>query len=127
MSREKQKRKQYTDEFKRNALERMKLADNIVELAQELGIARPLLYQWEAAAEGRGRTTKGKRASRRARECEPTEREAAHRTEVAWLREALATKVKEVDFFKGALQKVEARRQNSGGSGGTASTTKSGR
>jgi hypothetical protein len=46
---------------------------------------------------------------------------------VAWLREALATKVKEVDFFKGALQKVEARRQNSGGSGKPASTTKSGK
>jgi transposase-like protein len=51
MSREKQKRTQYTDEFKRNALERMKLADNIGQLARELGVARPLLYQWEAAAE----------------------------------------------------------------------------
>jgi hypothetical protein len=34
--------------------------------------------------------------------------------------------VLEADFFKGALQKVEARRQSSGGSGAKASTTKSG-
>jgi hypothetical protein len=33
----------------------------------------------------------------------------------------------EVDFFTGALQKVEARRQSSRGSGGTASTTRSGK
>jgi transposase-like protein len=59
MSREKQKRTQYSDEFKRNALERMKLADNIVELCQELGIGRPLLYQWEAAAEGRWSNDEG--------------------------------------------------------------------
>jgi len=30
----------------------------------------------------------------------------------------------EVDFFKGALQKVEARRQKKDGTGGMASTTK---
>jgi hypothetical protein len=41
------------------------------------------------------------------------------------LKRALGEKVLEVDFFKGALQKVEARRQNSGGSGGTASSSKS--
>jgi transposase-like protein len=127
MSREKQKRTQYTDEFKRNALERMKLADNIGQLARELGVARPLLYQWEAAAEGRGRTMKSKGTLRPATECETTDQEAALRKEVEWLREALATKVKEVDFFEGALQKVEARRQNSGNNGGTASTTKSGK
>jgi hypothetical protein len=38
----------------------------------------------------------------------------------------LANKTLEVDFFKGALQKVEARRQTSGESGARASTTKSG-
>jgi hypothetical protein len=43
------------------------------------------------------------------------------------LKRLLAEKVLEVDFFKGALQKVEARRQRSGGSGGTASTAESGK
>jgi len=38
----------------------------------------------------------------------------------------LADKTLAVDFFKGALQKVEARRQRKGSSGEKASTTKSG-
>jgi hypothetical protein len=37
----------------------------------------------------------------------------------------LAEKALELDLFKGALQKVEARRQNSGITGEKASTTKS--
>ena len=126
MGREKQKRRQYSAEFKQQALERMKLAANIGELAEQLGIGRPLLYQWEAAAEGRGRKTKGKRQAKPGRPPEASEREATLREEVGWLREALARKLKEVDFFKGALQKVEARRQSSTQPGGTASTTKPG-
>lgn len=123
MSRKKQKRRQYTGEFKRQAVERMELTDNIVQLAEEVGIQRPLLYQWEAAAEGRGRKSKGKRSPSSA---PAQENEKALREEVNWLREALAKKVKEADFFKGALQKVEARRQRSVSSGGTESTRKSG-
>jgi hypothetical protein len=42
------------------------------------------------------------------------------------LKRLLADKTLEVDFFKGALQKVEARRQRKGSSGEQASTTKSG-
>jgi transposase-like protein len=128
VTREKQRRTHYTAEFKRQALERMKVAKNIVELAKELGIARPLLYQWEAAAAGRGRSKKkqGKKpeetpASKR------KQREAAQQDELKWMREALARKVQEVDFFKGALQKVEARHRNNGSGGGAVSTTRSGK
>jgi transposase-like protein len=100
----------------------MKLTDNIVKLAEELGVQRPLLYQWEAAAEGRGRNSQSRQPSGSAPP--PKESEAALRQEVNWLREALAKKVKEADFFRGALQKVEARRQGSASPGGTESTTK---
>jgi hypothetical protein len=41
------------------------------------------------------------------------------------LKRVLAEKTLELDFFKGALQKVEARRRNSGIAGERASTTKS--
>jgi transposase-like protein len=125
VSRKKQKRRQYTREFKQQALERMKLTDNIVKLAEELGVQRPLLYQWEAAAEGRGRKGKSKRPSGSALPAK--ESEAALRAEVNWLREALAKKVKEADFFKGALQKVEARRQGNVKPGETESTTRLGK
>jgi len=48
------------------------------------------------------------------------------RKEVRELKCVLGEKVLEADFFKGALQKVAARRQNSGGSGETESSSKSG-
>jgi hypothetical protein len=49
------------------------------------------------------------------------------RKQVRELKHLLAEKTLEVDFFKGALQNVEARRQSSKRSGATASTTGSGR
>ena len=54
-------------------------------------------------------------------------RESTLRKEVNQLKRLLADKAVEVDFFRGALQKVEARRQRSGNSGEKASTTKSGK
>ena len=53
--------------------------------------------------------------------------ETTLRKEVSQLKRVLADKTVELDFFKGALQKVEARRQQSGVTGGKASTTKSGK
>jgi hypothetical protein len=52
-------------------------------------------------------------------------RESTLRKEVSQLKRLLAEKTLEVDFFKSALQKVEARRQKGGTSGEKASTTKS--
>jgi len=49
------------------------------------------------------------------------------RKEVNHLKRVLAEKTLEVDFFKSALQKVEARRQQNNSSGEKASTSKSGR
>jgi hypothetical protein len=49
------------------------------------------------------------------------------RKEVSQLKRVLAEKTLELDFFKGALQKIEARRQQKDGSGAKASTTKSGK
>ena len=84
-------------------VERLKSCDNIVALAQELGLHRRLLYKWRD-------------------QLEPVEHgEAAPSTpelrqQVRQLKRLLAEKAMEVDFFKGALQKVEARRQRSSGS-----------
>jgi len=49
------------------------------------------------------------------------------RKEVSELKQVLAEKTLQVDFFKGALQKVEALRQGNTVSGATASTSKSGK
>jgi hypothetical protein len=53
-------------------------------------------------------------------------RERELRLQVARLERLVADKTLKADFFKGALQKVEARRQRNRRSGETASMTKSG-
>jgi transposase len=99
-------------------VERMKQCDDIVALSKELDIHRRLLYRWrdqlDPVEQGEGPPPQ-------------TSRESTLRKEVSRLKRVLADKTVEVDFFKGALQKVEARRQQSDDSGGKASTTKSGK
>lgn len=98
------------------AVERLKSCDNIVALSEELGVHRRLLYKWrdqlEPIDDGEAEPENGK------------EREL--RLQVAQLKRLVADKTLEADFFKGALQKVEARRQSSRKAGEAASTTKSG-
>jgi hypothetical protein len=57
----------------------------------------------------------------------PSTHESSYRKQALQLKRLLAEKMLEVDFFKGALHKVEARRQRVGASGEMASTTKSGK
>jgi len=54
-------------------------------------------------------------------------RERELRQQVAQLKRVVADKTLEADFFKGALQKIAARRQASTESGGTASTARCGK
>jgi transposase len=108
----------YTNEFRRMCVERMKQCDDIVALAKELNIHRRLLYRWRDQLDPPDKS-----------EWPPPQnsREATLRKEVSQLKRALAEKTLELDFFKGALQKVEARRRQSGDTGAKASTTKSGK
>jgi transposase-like protein len=114
--RRKKKINKYPTGFRKLALERMKTCRSVSELSAELGIHRTQLYKWrramEAADDGSGPPANSQ------------EREL--RKEIRELRRVLGEKVLEADFFKGALQKVETRRQNSGGSGETESSSKSG-
>ncbi len=102
----------YPQAFKLMAMERMKKCDNVTELAKELGIDRTVLYHWRSHLT----MIEGGAADSPVREL---------RKQVRVLKRMLAEKAMEVDFFKGALQKIEARRQGSSGSGETASTTRS--
>ncbi|HZO51620.1 MAG TPA: transposase [Bryobacteraceae bacterium] len=111
----KKKINKYPAGFRKLALERMKTCRNVSELSAELGIHRTQLYKWrralEAADDGIGPPANSQ--------------ERALRKEIRELKRVLGEKVLEADFFKDALQKVEARRQNSGGSGEMASSRKS--
>ena len=103
----------YTEEFRRLAVARMKGCRNISALAEELDVARRLLYRWQTRVEGPVAPM--------------APRQAGLEEENRLLKQLLAERELEVDFFKGALQKIAARRQQNGGTGETASTTKCGR
>jgi predicted transcriptional regulator len=102
-----------TQEFKKRALKRMQKAKDIGRLAQELGVSRNTLYRWKDSQLRRAKS---------AREPEPREKKLEE--EIQRLKESLANRTLEVDFFKGALQRVKARRQGNTATGGEASTTK---
>lgn len=106
----------YPLSFRQLAMERMKDCPSVTALAQKLGVHRTVLYHWQRQLEAAGDSSA--RATFPVREL---------RRQVRDLKRVLAEKTLEVDFFRGALQKIEARRQSNKGSGGTASTTRSGK
>ena len=110
------KRKRYSRKFQRIAVERMRTCESVDELARELGVRPRCLYKWRAKLEA---LEPGEEAAR------PSTHAAAYRKENLRLKRLLAEKTLEVDFFRGALQKVEARRQKSGETGETGSSSKS--
>ncbi len=90
-------------EFWAEAVKRMNAGESVASLAQELGVKERRLYRWRA-------------------KLEPAEKDPRRQRE-----EALADKVLEVDFLRGALHKIEERRQGKGSGGAKASTTRSGK
>lgn len=111
------KKQLYTREFRRMAVERMKVCDNVTTLAQELKVPRQLLYVWREREEAR--TLRQQTGERNA------DATTVEKKEIQRLKRLLAEKALEVDFFKGALQKFEARRQESSCAGETPSISKS--
>jgi len=98
------------------AVAHMRSSENVGELARELGVTRRCLYKWRAKLDQVG---PGEESAR------PSTRESSYRKQAQRLKQMLAEKTMEVDFFKGALQTIEARRQKGGDSGGMASTIRS--
>ena len=111
------RRWRYPESFRQMAIERFKCCENIWWLAKELGVPRQTLYRWHEESQ------------RTASEGEPIpekSRESRLRKEVRELKRLVAKQALEVDFFRGALQKIEAGRRGTSGSGDLASTTTSG-
>src|ERR1700739_5102093 len=86
-------------ECRKQAVERMEEAKDLGLLAKELGVHVRTLYRWKDIQLGRPKKVR-----------EPEPREKKLEEEIRRLKQSLANRTLEVDFFKGALQKVEARR-----------------
>ena len=113
--------RRHSVKYKREVVERMKTSENITALARELGLERKLLYTWKYQFEGRpepryaklGETAEG-RLHRKYQE------------EISRLKQALADKTLEIDFFESALRRIKEAGQSSDASGETACLRKSG-
>ncbi|MGB6961976.1 MAG: IS3 family transposase [Candidatus Acidiferrum sp.] len=106
----------YSRKFRSQTVERRNACESILRRSRELGIHRRLLYKWRdqlepTEAEGELPTQNS--------------RESTLRKEVSKLKRLLADKTVEMDFFRSALQKVRARRQQNDVTGEKASTVKS--
>lgn len=110
----------YSAVFRQQALERMKTCDNVKALARELGVARQQLYWWKQRAEQRANPREPGASE------DPRDRRIGELTKkVAELEGVIGQKTLELDFFAGALRRIEESRQKKGMSGETASTQKS--
>ena len=108
------KHRTFSPEFRAEALRRLQGTRNVSELCRELGISRQLLHLWKRSAEKA--LEKGSLSSEQRR----------LRRENLELKKALVKRTLEVDFFKTALQKIEAHSRSGNGSGATASGKPSG-
>lgn len=108
-------KERYSQKFRSGTLERMNSCENVLKLLGELGVHRTLLYkrrdQFDSAT-GDDEVTPS------------NSRESTLRKEIGKLKRPLADRTVEVDFFRGALQKVRARCQQSDVSGEKACTMK---
>jgi putative transposase len=115
---ERKRGERYSQKFRGQTVERMNACENILRLSRELGIHRRLLYKWRDQLESTDADAEGELPAQ-------NPRESTLRKEVNKLMRLLADKTVEMDFFRSALQKVRARRQQNDVSGEKASTKKS--
>jgi transposase-like protein len=112
------RKKKYSEEFRAETLKKMEQCSNVSALARELGVRRKWLYQWRDEARAAARDAVSEVT------VEDSEK-AKLRGRVAELEQLVGRQTAELDCFKGALRRVEARRQQNGATGGAASTSKS--
>jgi len=115
--RQKQRVGRYPTAFRQRAVERTRHGESVAAVAKDLGIDPGMIYRWRQMVE-QAESTPG------------PEVEGSYKglqKELQQVKQLLAEKVLELDFFRGALQKVEARRRRSGRAGEKASLPKSGK
>ena len=104
-----------TESFRAMALERLRNCPHVGRLCEELGISSATLRRWRSRAAG---YEPEQAVTQRPVESLQQENER--------LKRSLGEKTMEVDFLQGALQQIEARRQQNTASGAGVSTRKSG-
>lgn len=118
--------RQFSVEFKQQAVQRMQSGVSTTALAKELGIRRKLLYKW------RDRVVAGKPIvgqsgrPRKGNEQRQSEERAYSEQLIAEMERKIGKQQLIIDFFKGALQQIQQLRRPNSETGATASSGKSG-
>jgi transposase-like protein len=116
-------RRLFSREFKLAAIQRMEVCGNVSALADELGMRRELLYDWrEKFAAGGAEALKGS-GRPRPPALPPELRDEPRR--IAELERKLGEQAVLIDFFNGALRRIEGSRQARNAPGVTASSPRS--
>jgi len=116
-------RRQFSREFKLMAVQRMEASGNVTALAEELGVRREMLYEWSRAYAAGG--AEGLRNPGRPRPMAVSPEAVDEQRRIAALERKVGEQALLIDFFKGALQRIEGSRQPSDRPGGTASSPRS--
>jgi transposase len=111
--------RKYDEEFRRAALERMKSSQEVGALARELGVNRSQTYRWRNEALGR-------KPVARPESWQQEKNDERQRRRIAELERLVARQALELDFFKGALLRIEENRRKRERTSGKPSTSKSG-
>lgn len=123
----------FSPEFKLSVAQRMAGGESVSALHHELGIKRSVLYRWRDAYLKEGAAGLSRRVGRppgtpsRQRQPEAsTKPEDTAAAKIAELERKVGQQALHIDFLRGAFKRVRELRQKSTGSGGTASTERSG-
>ena len=111
--------RKYDEAFRQAALEKMKSSEDVGALARELGVNRSQLYRWRNEALGR-------KPVERPESWLQEKSEERQRRRIVELERLVARQALELDFFKGALLRIEENRRKRQQTSGKLSTSKSG-
>ena len=111
--------RKYEGDFRQTAFERMKTCQDVTALARELGVSRAQLYRFRREALGIIPVP-------RPESWLEEKREQRQQRRIAELERLVARQALELDFFKGALLRIEENRRKREQTFGKPSTSKSG-
>jgi transposase len=114
--------RKFDDAFRQGALERLKTCKEVSALVRELHVSRAQMYRWRNEALGRIPVP----SSRTPAQIEE-KREERQQRRIAELERLVARQALDLDFFKGALLRIEENRRKRTQTSGMPSTNKSGK
>ena len=112
--------RKFDDAFRQAALERLKTCKDVSALVHELQVSRAQMYRWRDEAPGRI-PVPGPRTAAQIEE----KKEERQQRRIAELERLVARQALDLDFFKGALLRIEENRRKREQTSGMPSTNKS--